>query len=132
MPFPVDVQYIKETEKELKLEFPDKFKARMLEMNGGEIETDDDAWELFPFFDKSDKKRMSRTSNHIVLETKEARAWDNFPQDAVAIASNGCGDFLVLLPMAVGNHKLNDAVYLWLHETGGIEKVADSIDELED
>ena len=84
----------------------------------------------FRFFDKSDKKRISRTCNHIGLETKQAKEWDNFPKNAVAIASNGCGDFLVLLPTTENEKKLNEEIYFWFHETGQIEKVAENIDEL--
>ena len=37
MPFPVDLKYIRETELEFKLEFPDKFKSKMTKENGGEL-----------------------------------------------------------------------------------------------
>ena len=98
MPFPLDPKYIQETEDELGLLFPEKFKNKMGNENGGEIITDEDEWQLYPFFDKSDNKRISRTCNHIGLETKQAKEWDNFPPNAIAIATNGCGDHLVLLP----------------------------------
>lgn len=130
MPFPVDEIYIKETESELSLDFPEKFKLKMIEENGGEIITDEDEWQIFPFFDKSDNKRISRTCNHIVLETKQAKEWDNFPVNAIAIATNGFGDHLILLPLANNNKKLGDEIYFWFHETGEITKIAESIDEL--
>jgi hypothetical protein len=41
--------------------------------NGGEILTEEDEWQLFPIFDKTDKKRISRTANHIVLETNASQ-----------------------------------------------------------
>ncbi|MDR2271043.1 MAG: SMI1/KNR4 family protein [Sphingobacterium sp.] len=85
---------------------------------------------LHPFFDKSDKKRMSRTSNHITLEIKEARRWRNFTANAIAIASNGSGDHLVLLPIAENVQQLGDEIFAWNHETGQTQKVADKIDEL--
>ncbi len=130
MPFPVDIKYIIETEQELGLVFPDNFKYKMTKENGGKLITEDDDWQLFPFFDKSDNKRMSRTCNHIVLETKQARAWDNFPDNAIAIASNGSGDNLILLPLDNDNKKLREEIYLWQHETGDIQQVANTIDEL--
>lgn len=130
MPFPIDIKYIIETEQELGLVFPDSFKAKMTKENGGELMTEDDDWQLFPFFDKSDNKRMSRTCNHIVLETKQARAWDNFPNNGIAIASNGSGDNLILLPFDNDNKKLKEEIYLWQHETGDIQEVAKTIDEL--
>ena len=130
MPFPVDIKYIIEVEQELGLLFPDSFKSKMMIENGGELMTDDDDWQLFPFFDKSDKKRISRTCNHIALETKQVRSWGNFPSNGIAIASNGSGDFLLLLSTQDDNKKLSDEIYIWFHETGEIEKVADSIEEL--
>jgi hypothetical protein len=73
---------------------------------------------------------MSRTCNHIVLETKQARTWDNFPDNGIAIASNGSGDNLILLPLDTDNKKLREEIYLWQHETGEIQQVAKTIDEL--
>ena len=115
---------------EFGLVFPDSFKVKMIKENGGELMTEDDDWQLFPFFDKSDKKRMSRTCNHIVLETKEARMRDNFPINGIAIASNGSGDNLILLPFDNDNKKLGEEIYLWQQETGDIQKVANAINEL--
>ena len=132
MPFPIDDKYITETEKELGILFPDNFKSKMMKENGGELMTEDEDWNLFPFFDKSDKKRISRTCNHIGLETKQAKKWSNFPSNGIAIASNGSGDHLVLLPTKENKEKLSDEIFTWFHETGKTEKVADKIDELID
>jgi hypothetical protein len=130
MPFPVDLKYIQETEKELGLVFPDLFKQKMLIENGGEIQTDEDDWQFFPFFDKTDNKRISRTCNHIILETNQAKEWDDFPESGIAIASNGCGDYLVLLKDKKDEKQINEEIFLWLHETGELEKIADSINEM--
>ena len=130
MPFPVDIKYIIETEQELGLVFPDSFKSKMTKENGGELMTEDDDWQLFPFFDKSDNKRISRTCNHIGLETKQAKEWESFPKNGVAIASNGCGDYLVLLPISENEKKLSEEIYFWFHETGQLEKIAENIEEL--
>lgn len=81
-------------------------------------------------FDKSDNKRISRTFNHINLETKQAKECESFPKNGVAIASNGCGDYLVLLPTAENEIKLSEEIFFWFHETGQIEKIAENIDEL--
>lgn len=130
MTFPIELKYIIETEKELGIEFPINFKTKMIQENGGEFATEEDEWQLFPFFDKSDNKRISRTCNHIVLETKNAKEWTNFPVDGIAIASNGCGDNLILLPFENNPKQLQETIYLWLHETGEIIEIAESIDEL--
>ena len=130
MPFPVDIKFITETEQELGVEFPESFKIKMMLKNGGELSTEDDDWWLYPFFDKSDNKRISRTCNHIILETKHAREWHNFPKDGITIASNGTGDQLVLIPSESNPNKLKNEIYLWIHETGEILQVANSISEL--
>lgn len=127
MPFPIELKYIEDTEKELGLKFPEKFKLKMLSENGGEFDTDEDNWELFPFLDKSDNTRISRTCNHIILETIEAKKWRNFPSNVIAIAANGMGDLLFLAPLKEDTSKLGDELYLWLHETGEVTKLANSI-----
>lgn len=97
--------------------------------NGGEISTATDNWILFPFLNKLDKKTLSRTCNDIVLETNSAREWNLFPENAVAIGTNGCGDYLILKPDASGK-KILDTVFIWRHENGEIIKVTDSINDL--
>ena len=131
MPFPVDKKFIEELENELGLSFPDKYKTKMTTENGGEIQTDEDEWTLFPFLDKSDNKRISRTCNHIELETANANEWDNFPADAVAIGENGLGDLLILLPDKNAIGKLTDNIFVWLHETGEIYELAENINSIE-
>lgn len=131
MAFPLDEKFITDTENELNVLFPNEFKTKMIQQNGGEVFTEDDNWQLYPFFDQSDKKRISRTCNHIGLETKQAREWINFPDDAVAIAGNGCGDHLVLLTTD-GGKKLGEEIFIWHHETGEVEKTAETITELLD
>lgn len=130
MPFPVDKKYIQDAEKELGLIFPNVFIEKMCEENGGELETDEDAWQLFPFFDQSDSKRISRTCNHIILETNNAREWATFPEDAIAIGENGCGDYLILTTDPLNDKQLLDTIHVWRHETSEIETIADNIFEL--
>ena len=130
MPFPVDIQFIEAAEKELGVVFPPLFKAKMLKENGGELIIEDDGWMLYPFFDKSSAKKISRTCNHIGLETKIAKEWDNFPSNAIAIGTNGCGDQLILLPEQEQSVYLADIVYIWEHETGDIIMVAAGINDI--
>jgi hypothetical protein len=130
MAFPVDKKYIEDTEKELGLFFPQTFVDKMTLENGGELSTEDDDWQLIPFFDKSDSKRISRTCNHIVLETKNARDWPLFPDNVIVIGQNGFGDFLVLQKGPTDKNVLLDTIFIWRHETGNTEKVADSIQDL--
>lgn len=130
MPFPLELKFIEDAENELGILFPDHFKNKMMLENGGEIQTDEDDWQFYPFLDKSDNKRISRTCNHIGLETKQAREWKNFPKNAIAIATNGFGDYLILLPDEKNPKRLKDDVYIWLHETGEFEKLADTVIDL--
>ena len=128
MPFPVAEEFIAETERKLGVSFPEAFRARMSRNNGGELSTDDDDWELYPFFDTSDRKRLSRTSNHIVRETTTARQWRGFPPEAIAIAANGSGDKLVFLPVP-GTATLQPQPFIWLHETGELQPANISFDD---
>ncbi len=129
MPFPVDIKFVNETERKLGVKFPPAFVIRMVNNNGGEISTPMDSWELHPFFDSSDRKRLARTCNDIVRETARAKEWEGFPESAIAIGSNGCGDRMVLLPQPDAPELLGHGVYWWDHETGELHKLADDFDE---
>ena len=128
MPFPVAEQFIIETERKLGVSFPDAFRARMSSNNGGELSTAEDDWQLYPFFDTSDRKRLSRTSNDIVRETASARQWRGFPAEAVAIAANGSGDQLVFIPTP-GSTTLQPQPFIWLHETGELQPTDITFDD---
>lgn len=116
MAFPVDEAAISAAEKQLGRSLPADHRERLMRDNGGEVRTLDDIWTLHPVFDESDRKRIARTANHILRETAAAKDWWGFPEDAVAIAANGTGDLLVLLPDY-------DRVHRWDHETGTAEPV---------
>lgn len=129
MAFPLDEKYIKETETEFNVKFPTEFKNRMTKSNGGELLISDKfKFELYPFFDKTDRKRISRTCNHIGLETKNAREWNGFPDNVIAIGADGYGNQLILTHN--GNGNLTEELYFWNHETRQMEKIAESINKL--
>jgi hypothetical protein len=128
--FPVDIKFINEAEVKLGVKFPAPFVLRMAQNNGGEVVASRDSWELHPFLDTSDRKRLKRTCNDIVHETKVAREWPRFPEKAIAIGSNGGGDRLVLLPRADDATVLG-SVYWWDHETGELVFIADDFGDLE-
>lgn len=130
MPFPIEPKYIKEAEAALGIEFPKAFFEKMVKENGGEFSTDEDDWTLYPFFDKSDAKRISRTCNHIVLETKQSRTIQDFPENGIAVAENGCGDHLIMLPSEENPIKIKEEIYVWLHETGEVIEIANTIEDL--
>jgi len=131
MPFPVDAKWIMETESRLGVRFPASFVTAMSIMNGGSVRTRIDDFELFPFLDSSDRKRIQRTCGSIDRETDTARKdWYGFPPDAVAIGANGGGDLLIMVPMPDHPDILRHAVYWWDHETGGVELIADDFGDL--
>ncbi|MBK6901576.1 MAG: SMI1/KNR4 family protein [Saprospirales bacterium] len=125
MSFPIESKYIRELETELNVKFPPKFIKRMMVSNGGEVETEELDILLYPFYDKTDKKRISRTCNHIGRETKSAKEWTAFPTNGVAIGTDGFGNQLILLHE--GNGLLKETIYFWDHETGEMEEFAPSI-----
>jgi hypothetical protein len=111
MPFPVEVALIHEAERQLAWMLPMDLRVRLHRNNGGEIRAADDVWQLFPVFDPSDRRRITRTANHIVRETQAARARARFPDGAIAIADNGGGDLLIV---RAGSEEIE----FWDHETG--------------
>ena len=131
MPFPVDTKWITATETKLGVRFPASFVTSMSAMNGGTVRTHVYEFQLFPFLDASDRNRIQRTCGSIDRESASARkdAY-GFPRDAVAIAANGGGDLLILIPMPDHPDTLQHSVYWWDHETGAIELVADDFNDL--
>jgi hypothetical protein len=125
MPFPVEIQYIGACEQKLNVRLPAAFRTRYLVQNGGELTINDELWILHPVRDGSSRKRISRTSNDLVHETKIARGWRGFPPNAVALGSNGCGDSLVLIPRWEDPSELASMAYRWDHETGNCESLAE-------
>ena len=132
MPFPVDVKYVQRAEQRLGVEFPAAYVVRMCRQNGGGVIAADDCWHLFPIFDDSDKKRLRRTCNDVVRETVKAGEWLGFPENAIAIASNGTGDKLVLVRDHDDPGRLEHAAYWWDHETDELTRVAADFSELPD
>ena len=129
MPFPVDKKYVEWMENKLNVKFPEIYKSKMLRENGGEVVFGEYQFELYPFFDQTNRKRISRTCNHIEKETKSARGWNGFPEKAIAIGSDGFGNQLILAQEEDGT--LGEAIFLWNHETSSVKKICNSIIEFE-
>lgn len=123
MAFPTTEAKVEAAERELGVKLPNEYRTRLMARNGGELSAAGDDWQVFPVFDSSDRKTAACSANHIVLETRNARTWEGFPPDAVAIASNGSGDFLILMP-GRSSERLDPRVHLWNHETRKCEPVA--------
>ena len=120
MPFPIEEKYVIETEQLLGRKLPEWYRDRMMKDNGGEYSVCDDYWDLYPIFNKESTKLISRTCNHIIKETESAGEFPNFPKDALAIAGNGTGDQLILLP--ADDKNFSETVYVWYHESGEYER----------
>ena len=122
MPFSAGEDRVNEAETELGRRLPEALRARIKRDNGGEIEVagypgDDAIWYLHPVCSPGDRKRMARTANHVVHETREAHETIvDLPAGAIVIADNGTGDLLLVLGEG-------DDVVWWDHETGDIESV---------
>ena len=123
MPFAVGEDRIEAAEGELGRRLPVDLRDRLMRDNGGEIEVDgypgdNPIWYLHPVWDPSDRRRIARTANHIVGETREAHdTIGDLPAGSIVIADNGTGDLLLVLAD-------DDDVVWWDHETGEIESVA--------
>lgn len=127
MPFDLDESFISAAEQLLGATLPEAYRGTMLKKNGGELEIEDDVWQQYPIADTSDRKRISRTINHIIKETQHLKSWPGFPEEAVAIAGNGSGDQLVLLKAGAS---FGQEIYIWAHETGQLQKIANNFSAL--
>jgi hypothetical protein len=122
VPFPVGEDRIREAEAQLERALPAALRSRLMRDNGGEIVVpghpgDDPIWSLHPVWDPSDRRRMSRTANHIVSETRKAhKNIGHLPAGSIVIADNGSGDLLLMLVD-------RDDLVWWNHETGEVEPV---------
>ena len=128
MPFDLAESYVLAAESQLGARLPAAYRNAMLRSNGGEVLVDGDAWLQYPIADSSDRKRLSRTANHILKETQACREWQRFPGNVVAIAGNGAGDQLVFVKQGT---EFGAEVYLWSHELGLLAKIANDFAQLE-
>jgi hypothetical protein len=128
MSFPVDEKYIENAETELGVKFPDSFRKKMMKLNGGGVEVSTDYFEIHPFYDTSDRKRIKRTCNSILHETKTAREHYRLPENLIVIGNNGGGDVLVYKTEKDGSVK--NTVYWLDHETEELMFAAKDFGEL--
>jgi hypothetical protein len=138
MAFPVEEKFIEIAEAELGIRFPESFRNKMMKLNGGYVQfsIEDDVgedeveyYELNPFYDTSDKKRIKRTCNSIVHETKTYRDQYGLPQNLIVLA-NSDGDLLVY--KIEENGKIDPAVYWLDRETEELVIVANDFSELKE
>jgi hypothetical protein len=97
MPFNLAERFIGTAEEKLGAPLPHSYRQAMMASNGGDVAVYNDIWNLHPILDSSDRKRLSRSCNDILQETRLMRDWPGWPENAVAIAGNGSGDKLLFL-----------------------------------
>lgn len=119
MALPTEQSFIDSAQEQLGCQFPTWLNDRLLQENGGSVWAFDDEWQLYSVLDNRDSRHLKRSSTTILQETNTAKQWDGFPDNAVAIAGNGTGDLLILLPK--DSHQLGDEVYLWHHDDNDLE-----------
>ena len=127
MAFDVEERFVAAAEGKLGCRLPESYRAALMANNGGEVETDDDVWQLHPVLDSSDRKRIARTCNDIIRETEAMQEWQGWPEGALAIAANGGGDALVMLR---SGGTCGPEVFHWDHETGEMVELAGDFGEL--
>jgi hypothetical protein len=114
MPFPVPIAEIEKTERSLRCRFPLLMRSQMMRENGGVLEIGGEAWRLLPFRDGSTRKTLARSTTDILSETQAMRSSGvGFPADGAAIAQNGTGDYLVLLPDEASPERFSSTARIW-------------------
>jgi hypothetical protein len=129
VPFPTDNACIEAAEARLGARLPSSFRQHLLNNNGGEVDVLGLNWELSPVQDASDVERMRDTSIDVLHETTAARQWRGFPSKAVAVGSDGCGNYLIFLPSETDAAQLEERLYVWWHEGSEVELVSESFKE---
>ena len=74
------------TENEIGARFAESYRQQMMPSNGGEIDAASDYWNLIPLRDTSDRKRLFRTANHVLAETKSFSGFPLWHENAFEIA----------------------------------------------
>jgi len=125
--FDLSEEQLKITESDVGAMFPDSYRLYMMRSNGGACSAKSDNWNIIPIRDASDRKRLSRTANHVLIETKSFSEFPNWHEGAFAIAENGTGDALV---MFLKDMKFEPQIFYWRHENGSLELVAKDFADL--
>ncbi len=96
MPFDLSDEQLEATETEIGAKFSESYRRRMMQCNGGKVDAMSDYWILIPFGDTSDRKRLSRTANHVLVDPKSVSGFPSWHENVFAVAKNGTGDALVM------------------------------------
>ncbi len=127
MPFDLSEDQLRVTETEIGARFPESYRQAMMRSNGGEIHAMSDIWNLIPLQDTSNRKRLSRTANHVIVETRSFSQSAAWPENAYIIADDGTGDALILFREG---RQIKPQVFYWFHEGGDLQLVAEDFSDL--
>jgi hypothetical protein len=128
---PVDEKYIAEAEEQLGVQFPQSYKSRMAQANGGQLKVGKRPFVLYPIFDKTDRKSIRRTAESIVTEGPKTSTLSQFPPDAIAIGTDERDVDRLVLMRGSESGALGNEVYWWTRRNGKLKKVADDIGDLD-
>lgn len=131
MAFDISEEQVAATESQIGRKLPPVYRRIMIANNGGTAFDEEDQWDIHPIKDTSDRKRLSRTCNHVLAETKSAQEWSGFPKDALAIGGNGFGDVMLVLPSQSDPSVFDDQIFAYWHETSEVKPLAADLSAFE-
>ena len=120
---------IDEAETALGIRLPESFRKYLLSDGPVEVEIMGLSWDLNPILTANCIEASRAGGSSIVAETMNAREWQGFPNGAVAVGSDGCGNHLVFLPTD-RPLVLADALYIWWHEGAELELVSTDVSDV--
>ncbi|WP_242919724.1 SMI1/KNR4 family protein [Pontibacter liquoris] len=121
---------VKLAEELLGVKFPDSYRASLLRDSAEIVKSNLSEWVVFPIPGEIRRGQEGHLYKELITENEDARRWDNFPNGALAIAGNDCGDYLVLLPSGEGSNELSDNVHYWWHSTGDVFPLGRTIENI--
>lgn len=131
MAFDISEEQVQLTEAELGRRLPSAYRAAMMAKNGFIVFSEEDEWDLYPIKDRSERKRLSRSCNDVIAETKSAQGWKGFPEGALAIGGNSTGDVMILLPSPSDPVAYGEEIFAFRHETGEVRSLVEGFAGLE-
>ena len=126
--WPIRQEDIRAAERELGVCFPGSYAAGMQRANGGEVTFGGLVWTLCPFMDRSERKKLLRTSNDVVRETSRFRGIGWFPPTGVVIAT--VDSHCLFLSRRNEHPELEDTVLAWFLDADGYEIAFESTADL--
>ena len=122
---PADKSLIENVEDELDVRFPDSYRTKMMEANGGRVNLPNRYFELHPLYNIQDKQR---TCVNVVYATKKSHEQYDVPSNLVVLGNDGNSNLLVY--KIAGNGELDPAVYWFNHETRDVMFIASDFRDL--